>query len=124
MGSLGHVDSVVAAGRLSCGMWDLSSPIRDRNQPPCIGSVEPYPLGHQGSPLSWLLLSHTLIAASVLSQWIQRKDTSILGSGWEVQVPDFPTPSKVYTIDFHLNYGVEEDSRESLGLQGDQTSQS
>ena len=34
------------------GMWDLSSPTRDRTHTPCLGSVESQPLDHQGSPLS------------------------------------------------------------------------
>ena len=42
---------VVACGLLSCGMHaGSSSPTRDRTWAPCIGSVESYPLGHQGSP--------------------------------------------------------------------------
>ena len=43
--------SVVAVHGLSCGIWDLSSLIRDRTRAPCIGSAESYPLDHQGSPL-------------------------------------------------------------------------
>ena len=47
---------------LRCGMRDLfscgvhvgsSSPTRDRTRAPCIGSVESYPLAHQGSPTYW-----------------------------------------------------------------------
>ena len=54
--------SLVAACRLlSCGMQTLScsmhvgssSLTRDRTQAPCIGSMESYPLCHQGSPL-WM----------------------------------------------------------------------
>ena len=44
--------SVVKALGLSCSMWDLSSPTRDRTWAPCIGSTEFYPLDHHGSP-SW-----------------------------------------------------------------------
>ena len=48
---------VLVAGSFSCGMWTLScgmhvgssSPTRDRICTPCIGSVESYPLDHQGS---------------------------------------------------------------------------
>ena len=70
---LWHADFLVAACRLlSCSMWILvvtcrllscimqtlscgmhagsSSLTRDRTQVPCIGSVESYPLDHQGSP--------------------------------------------------------------------------
>ena len=46
----------LAAPGLSCGMqalssdlWDLASLTRDRTQAPSIGSVEPWPLDHQGS---------------------------------------------------------------------------
>ena len=54
---------IVSAPGLSCGAWDLrwgvhagsSSPSRDRTWTPCIGSMESYPLDHQGSPLSQLL---------------------------------------------------------------------
>ena len=58
---------ILAVPGLSCNMWDLliaacrllscgmravsSSPTRDRTQDPCIGSVESYPLNHQGSPV-------------------------------------------------------------------------
>ena len=36
---------------LSCGMHaGSSSLIRDQTQAPCIGSVNSYPLDHQGSP--------------------------------------------------------------------------
>ena len=36
---------------LSCGMYaGSSSPNRDRTWAPCIGSVESYPLDHQGNP--------------------------------------------------------------------------
>ena len=53
---------LVALG-LSCGTRDLlcdmhvesSSPTRDRTRAPCIGSVESYPLDHQGSTLRTLL---------------------------------------------------------------------
>ena len=49
---------VAAGGLLSCSMQTLScsmhvgpsSLTRDRTQAPCIGSMEPYPLCHQGSP--------------------------------------------------------------------------
>ena len=49
---------VAACGLLSCGMQTLScgmhagfsSPTRDGTQAPCIGSMESYPLDHQGSP--------------------------------------------------------------------------
>ena len=52
---------LVALG-VSCGMWTLScsmhmgssSLTRDQTWTPCIGSVESYPLHHQGSP-GWLL---------------------------------------------------------------------
>ena len=53
--------ALVSAGRLlSCGMRTLScgmhvgssSLFRDRTQAPCIGSMESYPLRHQGSPPS------------------------------------------------------------------------
>ena len=30
--------SLVAALRLSCGMWDLSSPTRDKPRPPALGA--------------------------------------------------------------------------------------
>ena len=58
--------SLLAARKLlCCGMWTLtcgmqilscgmhvgsSSLTRDQTQAPCIGSVESYPLGDQGSP--------------------------------------------------------------------------
>ena len=43
---------VAAGGFLSCGLHvGSSSPARDRTWAPCIGSVESYPLRHQGSPL-------------------------------------------------------------------------
>lgn len=32
--------------RLSCGMWDFSSPTMDWTWTPCIGSVESQPLDH------------------------------------------------------------------------------
>ena len=32
------------------GMWDLSSPTNDQTTGPCVGSMESYPLNHQGSP--------------------------------------------------------------------------
>ena len=39
---------------LSCGMHDgYSSPTRDRTWAPCIGSMESYPLDHQGSPCDY-----------------------------------------------------------------------
>ena len=49
---------VAAGGLLSCSMWTLScgmhvgssSLTRDQTQAPCIGSVESYPLDHQGNP--------------------------------------------------------------------------
>ena len=53
---------LVAAGRLlscsmrtlSCGMHVGSSSLtRDRTRAPCIGSVESYPLHHQGSPSTY-----------------------------------------------------------------------
>ena len=54
---------ILAALGLSCGMRTLScrmhegssSPTRDRTRVPCIGSVESYPLDHQGSPLELAL---------------------------------------------------------------------
>ena len=43
--------TVAACQLLSCGMHVGSSFLtRDQTQAPCIGSVEPYPLHHQGSP--------------------------------------------------------------------------
>ena len=49
---LRHAGSfVVACGIFSCSMHaGSSSPTRDRTWAPCIGSSEPYPLDHQGSP--------------------------------------------------------------------------
>ena len=52
---------VAACGLLSCGMQTLScsmhvgssSPTRDRTRAPCIGSMECYPLHHQGRPGWW-----------------------------------------------------------------------
>ena len=42
---------VAACGLLSCGMHvGSNSPTRDQTQVPCTGSVESYPLDHQGSP--------------------------------------------------------------------------
>ena len=35
-----------------CGMWDLSFPTRNQTHAPCLGSMEPQPLGHQGGPPS------------------------------------------------------------------------
>ena len=32
------------------GMWDLSFPTRDETRTPCTGSMESWPLDHQGSP--------------------------------------------------------------------------
>ena len=32
------------------GMWDPSSPTRDLTRASCLGSVESYPVDHQGSP--------------------------------------------------------------------------
>ena len=53
----------MAGPGLSCGMWAVScsmhvgsrSLTRDRTQAPCIGSVESYPLDHQGRPMSFVL---------------------------------------------------------------------
>ena len=43
--------SVAACRLLSCSMYaGSSSPTMYRSQAPCIGSVESYPLDHQGSP--------------------------------------------------------------------------
>ena len=33
-------------------MWDLSFPTRNQTHAPCLGSMEPQPLGHQGGPPS------------------------------------------------------------------------
>ena len=45
---------VVACGLLGCRMHaGPCSPIRYQTQAPCIGSVESYPLDHQGSPSSF-----------------------------------------------------------------------
>ena len=42
---------VAACGLLSCSMHvGSSSPTRDQTLAPCIGSMESYPLDHQGSP--------------------------------------------------------------------------
>ena len=59
-----HRIFVSAWGIFSCSMWTLSydmhagssSLTRDRTRAPCIGSVESYPLDHQGSslPIFWL----------------------------------------------------------------------
>ena len=54
---------VAACGLLSCGMRTLScsmhaessSPTRDRTRAPGIGSVESYPLDHQGGPCKGIL---------------------------------------------------------------------
>ena len=75
---------VVACGLLSCGMWTLScgmhvgssSPTRGGTRPPCIGSVESYPLDHQGSPRSfflkqstlWLLIFHRFFSLEMLKK--------------------------------------------------------
>ena len=49
---------VVACGLPSCGMHAGSSfPTRDWTCVPCNGSVESYPLDHQGSPLWYILKS-------------------------------------------------------------------
>ena len=61
--SLWHVGSSTAAHRIfSCGMRTFScgmhvgssSQTRDQTQAPCTGSMESYPLDHQGSP--WISL--------------------------------------------------------------------
>ena len=36
-------------------MWDLVPPTSDLTQAPCIGSAEPSPLDHQGSPSAELI---------------------------------------------------------------------
>ena len=58
----------MAALGLSCGMQTLScgmhagssSPTRGQTRAPCIGSVESYPLDHQGSPGNVLGLERAL----------------------------------------------------------------
>ena len=61
---------LVAAGRfLSCGMRTLScsmhvgssSLTRDRNWAPCVGSMESYPLRHQGSPCTISFKTHIIM---------------------------------------------------------------
>ena len=42
------------------GMRDLSSLTRDWTWAPCIGSAEPWPLDHQGSPKSYTTFNHFL----------------------------------------------------------------
>ena len=50
---------------LSCGMHaGSSSPTRDRTRAPCIGSMESYPLDHQGSP-SIILIFNYLFSTSL-----------------------------------------------------------
>ena len=39
---------------LGCGMWVPSSLTKNWTQAPCIGSVESWPLNHQGSPVNQL----------------------------------------------------------------------
>ena len=52
---------VAAHGLLSCGMHVGSSSLtRDRTLAPCIGSVESYPLDHQGSPPHYIYSSYFL----------------------------------------------------------------
>ena len=54
-----HQVLAAVGGLLSCGMWTLSSSMhvgsssltRDQTRTPCTGSVESYPLRHQGSPI-------------------------------------------------------------------------
>ena len=61
--SLWHAGSflVAAHGLLSCGMHVGSSSLtRDRTLAPCIGSVESYPLDHQGSPPHYIYSSYFL----------------------------------------------------------------
>ena len=63
--SCGTQDLRCSMQAFSCGMRTLScsmhvgssSPTRDATQAPCIGSVESYPLDHQGSPQNYLLIS-------------------------------------------------------------------
>ena len=64
-----HWVFVAARGLLSCGMQTLScgmhvgssSLTRDQTWAPCIGSMESYPLHHQGSPYRCLLIFYFLI---------------------------------------------------------------
>ena len=57
-------------GTLSCGMHvGSSTPTRNATRAPCIGSVESYPLDHQGSPLILVNLnlnSYTQLVPTVL----------------------------------------------------------
>ena len=63
---------VAACGLFSCSLWALScgmhvgsiSPTRDRTWATCIGSVESYPLDHQGSPWQYFVFAINLLATA------------------------------------------------------------
>ena len=73
---------------LSCVMWALScdmhagssSPNMDRTPAPCIGSVESYPLDHQGSP--WKTLINMLLIGKhiSISEVLKYEEVCILAS--------------------------------------------
>ena len=60
----------LAAPSLNCGMWDLSSTIRDGTRGPCIGSSESQPLDHQGKSLHFLLNNELI--TYYIHDWIAR----------------------------------------------------
>ena len=71
---MAHGIFVAACRLLSCGMRaGSSSPMRDQTRAPCIGSVESYPLDHQGSP------SHTILNARN-NNIVNRQNTSNIAS--------------------------------------------
>ena len=71
---------VAAPGLLSCGMRTpscsmhvgSSSLTRDQTGAPCIGSMESYPLGHQGSPENFKLinLSHKVDLGPIMTAFL------------------------------------------------------
>ena len=64
--------SVVAVFGLSWCIWDLHYSTRDWTQGPCIGSVESYPLDHQGRPKGHIL------NPSLLQAWESPVTTQVL----------------------------------------------
>ena len=59
-----------------------SSPTRDGTQAPCLGSLEPQPLGHQGSPYQVYLNVWTRTQEAGKNEWIlQMKPTKVQGTG-------------------------------------------
>ena len=71
---------IAACGLLSCSMHVGSSSLtRDRTQAPCIGSVESYPLDHQGSPgpLSFSLKHMQLVLFSFHTSEVSGTDICI-----------------------------------------------